>query len=379
MLRTGNDTAGIDASARRGPAATIAAHRFELLWTGAFLGLAVHLAGVGVDVYLHSNDETLAAREGVLTLSNPGHALLFAGIALMAASILGALVAWLGDRGWAASGARRAVLGFAALPLLGAAAAGAVWLVSAERDSVHDHGAAAAHPGDTQVAATTGAQPADHHSTPGTAGAAGATAATTGTASADAMAASNAHFHHAEVAATEDQLRAALAFVDAVKADTAKFKDVSAALADGYIQITQDYPGIAAHFARLDYITDGNELDSTRPEILLYTKRLTGDWQFIGVMFSSETTTETAPSYFGSLDSWHYHENLCFQAGAITTAVESEAKCRGVFTPRTAWELHVWTVPGATGPFSHDLATIQPGPFPPATRPAALDLAAKPR
>ena len=358
------------ARASHGLAGRAARHKYELLWAGAFLGLLVHLAGVGVDVYLHNQDDTLAAREGVLTLSNPGHALLFTGIALIAASILGVVAAYGIDHGWAGQGRRRSILGFASLPLVGASVAGAVWLVSAERGAVHSHAGTAAVHAHTDAA-------------PGSAVPAAASSETTPhahpTTTEGAMAASNAHFHHAEVGVTESQLRAALTFVDQVKADTAKYKDVSAAMADGYIQITQDYEGIAAHFARLDYIKDGHELDSTRPEILLYTKRLTGSWVFIGVMFSSETQTDTPPSYFGALDSWHYHENLCFQAGAITTAVANQAACRGVFTLRTAWELHVWTVDGAASPFSHDLATILPGAFPAATQPAAADLALRSR
>ncbi len=49
------------------------------------LGVVVMLGGLGLDAQLHAETPDLAAHEGIFTLSNPGHALLAAGIALSVA------------------------------------------------------------------------------------------------------------------------------------------------------------------------------------------------------------------------------------------------------------------------------------------------------
>ena len=43
----------------------------------SLVGIFTLIVGLGLDAILHRRDATLAAREGIFTLSNPGH-LLFA-------------------------------------------------------------------------------------------------------------------------------------------------------------------------------------------------------------------------------------------------------------------------------------------------------------
>ena len=61
-------------------------------------GTVALLVGLGWDVALHHLDPALVAREGILTLANPGHALVAAGLSLtVAGSVLffsGRLAAW---------------------------------------------------------------------------------------------------------------------------------------------------------------------------------------------------------------------------------------------------------------------------------------------
>src|SRR4029079_7360764 len=102
----------------------------------------------------------------------------------------------------------------------------------------------------------------------------------------------SAHTHRSEVPISASQVSAASAFITELKAHTAQYQDVRAALADGYVQITQDLPGIAAHFIRLDYQHDGHEMDPDRPEVLLYTKRLDGQWRLVGAMMLAETVED---------------------------------------------------------------------------------------
>ncbi|MBI5949712.1 MAG: hypothetical protein HY875_16360 [Chloroflexi bacterium] len=345
--------------------------KYRILWAAAFTGIVVHVIGLAWDVYLHSDDATLAAREGVFTLSNPGHALIVAGIALTASAVLGMATAWMHDRRLGGEGFFAAALRAGTLPVMGLAVGAAIFVATgAERDN-HDHQvleASGAHSDDTvAVVAGTGGPPAAtgdaSHPHPDAASATG-----------DAMAEGNAHTHGTEVPVTPEQLAAAAAFYARVETSAAKFEDIRVAMASGYIQITQDLEGIAAHFANLKYNSDGNLLDPERPEILLYSKRLDGTWKLLGFMFTSEKVTELPPSFFGPLDAWHRHENLCFTANAVSVKPDA-ASCRGVFSKTTAWNLHVWTAPGASGVFAHDFPPISPGAFPGATLPATQDLA----
>ena len=57
------------------------------IWA-AFSGVCVQLAGLGLDGIMHARDIHLAANEGVFTLTNPSHALLFFGMALTVAGVL---------------------------------------------------------------------------------------------------------------------------------------------------------------------------------------------------------------------------------------------------------------------------------------------------
>ncbi|MGH2632434.1 MAG: hypothetical protein ACRDG3_03400, partial [Tepidiformaceae bacterium] len=282
--------------------------KYRWLWAAAGLGVLLNFGGLLWDIYRHVHDASLASREGVFPIGDPAHILIFTGTALMVASILGAGMLWLQERpmrsGWLTDAMRVAMF-----PLVGLAAAGAIWVIAVAQDTaghthtdttgmihVPDVAAQQAVADDVADATTAAGAPAHVHdaSTTGTDG--------TGTDSAEG----GPHTHGAEVAVTSDQLAAADSFVAQVRASTTKYADVSAALADGYVQITQDLPGIAAHFEKPAYMTDGLIMDPQKPEFLLYTKRLTGQWQFIGVMFYAGVTADP-PSYFGPLDAWHFH------------------------------------------------------------------------
>lgn len=348
--------------------------KYRVLWAAAAAGVAIHLAGLGWDVYRHSHDSSLATREDVLSLANPSHLMIIVGMAIAAASLLGMAAAWMHERSFGGQGLPGSLLRSVTLPVIAVAAGGAIWLASNAEDTSHTHadGVAADHPhnpdgSEIVVAQTsTGKASAVDHPHP-----AAAPAAATGAAE-DPMGEGNAHTHGTEVPATAEQMIAAGQFAESVKVKTAKYADVRDAMAAGYVQITQDLPGIAAHFIRLDYQHDGHELDADYPEVLLFTKRLTGNWQLVGAMFLAETQSETPPSYFGPLDVWHRHENLCFLAGSQVRTATGASDCRnGLFVKATAYQMHVWTVPSATGVFSHDLQSISPGPSAGATRPAS--------
>lgn len=337
---------------------------YRILWALAAAGVALHLLGLGWDAYLHARDSSLAAREGVFTLTNPSHLLAIAGLALTATAVAGVAMLWMHEQQFGGRSPAARTLRAAGLPAVGLVAAGALWLGSlAEENTSHNH---ADEHTEALVHAADGTHPAD----------APAVAATNESHGhpADPMGEGNAHFHSPEVATSPEQLVAAAAFYEATKANAARFEDVREALAAGYIQITQDLPGIAAHFLHPAYNTDGRLMDPELPESLLYTKRLDGTWRLVGVMYSSEQVTDEPPAFFGALDAWHRHENLCFTATGVTVT-ESASACRGgLFVKTTPWNLHVWTAPGATGVFAHDFPPIDPGAYPGATQYAAREL-----
>ena len=54
-----------------------------------FVGVVLLLTGLAWDAVVHANDPSLAGREGIFTLSNPGHVFLGVGIGLVLVSLIG--------------------------------------------------------------------------------------------------------------------------------------------------------------------------------------------------------------------------------------------------------------------------------------------------
>src|SRR3989442_6402650 len=76
------------------------------------VGVAALLLGQAWDFYLHAADPTLAHREGIFTLTNPGHVLLGAGLILVVVGVLGAGYSHLPIGSW---GRRAFLAGFLVL------------------------------------------------------------------------------------------------------------------------------------------------------------------------------------------------------------------------------------------------------------------------
>ena len=356
--------------------------KYRMLWGTACVGLGIHLAGLAWDVYRNSGDTILTQRENGLRLGSPGDLMIVLGMAIVAASILGMAALWANEHQLGGSTRRAALARGLALPAISIIAGGSVWLATNADEPapkvvelVMEHlpentNASVAATGDASLVGVTTTTEEHVHTT----------ASSTTSGAADPLAEGAAHSHGNEVPATAEQLLAAGNFALEVKAKTEKYADIRDAMAAGYVQITQDLPGIAAHFIRVDYQHDGHELDADYPETLLYTKRLDGEWRLVGVMFLAETVSDTPPSYFGPLDVWHRHENLCFVAGGRVSVTASAADCKGgLFVKQTAYQMHVWVVDSDSGVFAHDFGPISPGAFPGATLPAASELRAQAR
>src|SRR5437867_11456693 len=77
--------------------------------TAAFMsaglaGVVALLGGLALDAYLHAKDPTLVHREGIFTLSNPGHVLLGIGIVLVVVGVVGAAYTTLPSGVWVRGG-----------------------------------------------------------------------------------------------------------------------------------------------------------------------------------------------------------------------------------------------------------------------------------
>lgn len=176
--------------------------KYRVLWATAAAGVALHLAGLGWDVYRHSHDSSLASREDVLSLANPSHLMIVVGMAIAAASLLGMAAVWMHERNFGGNSLPGSLLRSVTLPVIAVAAGGAIWLASNAEDSSHSHthtdAVAADHPhnpdgSEIVVAQTsTGDASAVEHPHPA------APAASIGAAD-DPMGEGNAHTHGTEV------------------------------------------------------------------------------------------------------------------------------------------------------------------------------------
>jgi hypothetical protein len=322
------------------------------------LGVIAQFAGLALDSVLHARDATLAEREGVLSLDNPGHLLFAAGLALTVAGVCTLLL------GPSFVGGRRrtpAMMALAALPVAAMlAASGGAFVVAARTGGLTGHvhtQTEAAHQPKEPASASAGGAPDAAHDHGGR--------APTAVVKTDG----SRHQHGEEINVSWQQLKEIDAILTTAKAATEKYRDVSLARADGYVQVTQVVPGIGAHFVQPALLAAG-VFDPARPAILLYDRAPGGDFELVGVSWNlpKKPGDDTPPdSPFGPLAVWHYHTDLCFggRGGAPVVTTTTPAGCRaagGLFVKETGWMLHAWIFRDSPeGVFSHQNSTIKGG------------------
>ncbi len=159
--------------------------------------------------------------------------------------------------------------------------------------------------------------------------------------------------------------------LDAITAAMERYEDVDVALAEGFERMDGDYAETGAHFGIPEW-TDGGaysitgDVDFSRPEYLMYTKRLTGTWKLVAVAFVADMWRYPEPPT--TLIGAHYHEHVwnCIEDEGWTVDEEeygfvSEAECvamGNIWSPGGEWMTHVWLIPNPEGVFADVNPTI---------------------
>jgi len=288
-------------------------NRLAVFLTTGVVGAAALLTGLAVDGYLHAQDPTLAHREGIFTLSNPGHVLLGTGIALVVFGLVGASYTSMPFGTWA----RRGFL-IASLALIAVSSDFAAWAATLQ-PAPDAAGAAAAH---------------NHASAP----AAGVTGA---------------------------QLAAAVKLIEDTKAAIAKYGDQRVAIAAGYKPMEPEGIEIM-HYVNQAYFTEADILRPDHVQSVIYYNSSHGP-VLIGAMYIMPKLGMPGPHIGGSLTSWHHHDNLCFdRTNGVIVAFAHDAffdrggksgTCPAGSSSRSTPEmLHVWIIANPGGPFDADMS-----------------------
>jgi len=284
--------------------------------SAGLVGVAALLAGLSLDAYLHAQDPTLAHREGIFSLTNPGHVLLGAGIVLAVVGVVGAAYTSLPYGIWV----RRGLLG-GALALIvvsgdlsGWAASQQLTGATSSTGSAHDH----SNPGITR-------QP------------------------------------------TASELEAATKLMNDTRKAVLRYSKLQAAVAAGYVPM-EPPNGEIVHYVNRSYMVDADVLDPNHVQSLIYYNGKSGT-ELIGAMYIMPNRGEDGPDIGGPLTVWHQHSNICFDNvtgiavafvhqgdDAFETNDKSGACPKGSTNKTTPLMLHVWLIDNPEGPFASTMA-----------------------
>jgi hypothetical protein len=155
-------------------------------------------------------------------------------------------------------------------------------------------------------------------------------------------------------APTGAQTEAAMQLVQTTSSAVAKYKDLSAATAAGYVPITDPrYPVV--HYLNYSYMRGTDVLDPNHVQSLVYAFTPYGP-VLVAAMYLMPTVGDQGPMPGGCLTQWHAHTNLCMGGPTGTiSGFQSDGACPpGENALETPEMLHVWQVPVPGGPLTMD-------------------------
>ena len=160
---------------------------------------------------------------------------------------------------------------------------------------------------------------------------------------------------HCVQAPTAAQSKAAMQLIQSTSVAVAKYHNLAAAKADGYVAITDtSYPVV--HYIKPAAMGRA-PLDPNDVQSLVYAKTSKG-WVLAAAMYMTQGNGVAGPMPGGCLTQWHAHTNLCLSS--TTHVIEGFAPCAaGSTLLKTPEMLHVWQIPVPGGPLAMDPSDLE--------------------
>jgi hypothetical protein len=155
---------------------------------------------------------------------------------------------------------------------------------------------------------------------------------------------------------TSDQVLGATEYVQATSAAVAKYRNLSTAIAAGYVPITDtSYPVV--HYLNPAYMNTKDLLNPNTVDSLVYATTPYGP-VLVAAMYLMPNYGN-GPMPYGCLVQWHAHTNLC--TNDRTHLIQGFTPCPPGTSPygTTPMMTHVWQVPVAGGPLAIDPSDLQ--------------------